>query len=319
MSACVSSSSSSIRSTAATTTDDDNCESPPGRPTPTTESPPRRLPLPALRPRVPARPPLPTPTPIGRGLHKHLLLVTGQVYQEYIGDCSVAGQARDLQDLDAMLRQQQPPKPSDDDDSGTLAGGDFVLIQVGTGWRLDVRLLDVLVDRLGNVSVYADKKYYSKTMAEHCRNIGARCTLLVNLVPVLEQFEADTGTTPGTKNGGGGGGGDVMYDPDWIPVPALPPLPRNFSGSTEKQIEHLTWRLCVRDRRRNLYYRLDKDTLPAALRYKRALKQSPPASLSGSPHNPSSSSTSHHHRRLYINVQRRDVKSGIACQEVLRN
>lgn len=184
------------------------------------------------------------------GLHKHLLLITGHVYHEFIGECSVAASARDLHDLDSML----PETPD--------AAGDFVLVQVGTGWRLDVKLLDVLVDRLGNVSVYSDKKYYSKTMTKRCRNIGARCTLLVNLVPVLEQLESGAGMSWPESDSGGG-----MYNPDWIPVPALPPLPRNFTGSTEKQIEYLTWRLCVRDRRHNLYYRLDKDSPLSTLRY----------------------------------------------------
>lgn len=184
------------------------------------------------------------------GLHKHLLLVTGHVYHEFIGECSVAVSARDLHHLDSVL----PDTPD--------AAGDFVLVQVGTGWRLDVKLLDVLIDRLGNVSVYSDKKYYSKTMTKHCRNIGARCTLLVNLVPVLEQLESAVEMSWTESDGGGG-----MYNPDWIPVPALPPLPRNFTGSTEKQIEYLTWRLCVRDRRHNLYYRLDKDSPLSTLRY----------------------------------------------------
>lgn len=195
------------------------------------------------------RPPLPPPnvrSTADRGLHSHLLLVTGQTYHEIIGECSTAARALDLSDLDSMLPGPAVGEP-----------GDFVLVQVGTGWRLDVRLLDVLVDRLGNLSVYVDKKYHSKTMTKHCRNIGPRCTLLANLVPVLEQFEP------------GGGGGGVMYDPDWIPVPALPPLPRDFNGSTDQQIEHLTWRLCIRDRRRNLYYRLDEDVSPAVLRYAR--------------------------------------------------
>lgn len=190
------------------------------------------------------------------GLHNRLLLVTGQVYHEYIGECSTAAQARDVHDLGSMLQRRRP----------AVTDGDFVVVQVGTGWRLDVRLLDVLVDLLGNVSVYADKKYYSKTMAKHCRNIGGGgCMLLANLVPVLEQFESNAVPRPGGT--GTDGGGDVMYDPDWIPVPALPPLPRNYTGSTEKQIEHLTWRLCVRDRRRNLYYKLDKDSPLSALRY----------------------------------------------------
>lgn len=188
----------------------------------------------------------------GHVLHKHLLLITGHVYQEFIGECSVAAMARDLHDLGLILRRS-PTTPE--------ATGDFVLVQVGTGWRLDVKLLDVLVDRLGNVSVYSDKKYYSKTMTKHCRNIGARCTLLVNLVPVLEQFESDAGTWSWPESDGG------MYNPDWIPMPALPPLPRNSTNSTEKQIEYLTWRLCVRDRRHNLYYKLDKDSPLSTLRY----------------------------------------------------
>jgi hypothetical protein len=170
------------------------------------------------------------------------------VYHEFIGECSVTEQARDLHELGSMLRREPVP-------------GDFVLVQVGTGWRLNVRLLDVLVDRLGNVSVYADKKYYSKTMTKHCRNIGDRCTLLTNLVPVIEQLERPQEF--------GDGGGVAMYDPDWIPVPAVPPLPRNFTGDTEKQIEYLTWRLCVRDRRQNFYYKLDQDSLRSPLRYTR--------------------------------------------------
>lgn len=141
--------------------------------------------------------------------------------------------------------------------------GDFFLIQVGTGWRLNVRLLDLLVDRLGNVTVYVDKMYYSKTMAKHCRNIGAGCTLLTNMMPVLEQFES--GAVSQSENSDGSPGG-AMYDPEWIPVPALPPLPRNFNGSTAKQIEYLTWQLCVRDRRHNLYYKLNKDSPMSALR-----------------------------------------------------
>jgi len=141
------------------------------------------------------------------------------------------------------------------------------MVQVGTGWRLNVQLLDVLVDRLGNVSVYADKKYYSKTMTKHCRNIGDRCILLTNLVPVIEQLEQRQEFVVG---GGGGGGGGGMYDPDWIPVPAVPPLPRNFTGDTEKQIEYLTWRLCVRDRRQNFYYKLNQDSLRSPLRYTHA-------------------------------------------------
>lgn len=184
-------------------------------------------------------------------MHKHLLLITGQVYHEFIGECSVTVQARGLQDLGTVLRRPAA--------TATGGAGDFVLVQVGTGWRLNVRLLDVLVDRLGNVSVYADKKYYSKTMTKHCLKIGARCTVLANLVPVLEQFEPGAVSYPES--------GDAMYDPNWIPVPALPPLPRNFTGTTEKQIEYLTWRLCVRDRRHNFYYKLDKDSPLSALRY----------------------------------------------------
>lgn len=185
-------------------------------------------------------------------------------------------QARNLHELGSTLRRRE---------SGTPGAGDFVLVQVGTGWRLDVRLLDVLVDRLGNVSVYADKKYYSKTMTKHCRNIGSdRCTLLTNLVPVIEQLER-----PQEFGGGdGGGGGVAMYDPDWIPVPAVPPLPRNFTGDTEKQIEYLTWRLCVRDRRQNFYYKLDQDSPRSPLRYTRRSghnrHQQPNTRLSTHPH-----------------------------------
>ncbi|XP_025409030.1 glycine receptor subunit alpha-4 isoform X2 [Sipha flava] len=199
------------------------------------------------------RPPTPSTTEVSRklllppplsrqGLYKHLLLVTGQVHHEYIGECSIAAQVRDLQDLGSMLP--------------VTSAGDFVLVQVGTGWRLNIRLLDVLVDRLGNVSVYVDKKYYSKTMTKHCRNIGPRCKLLVSLVPVLEQLESGAVAQSTSE----ADDGFRMYDPDWIPVPALPPLPRNFTGNTEKQIEYLTWRLCVRDRRRNFYYKIDKDS-----------------------------------------------------------
>ncbi|XP_060856981.1 glycine receptor subunit alpha-2 isoform X1 [Metopolophium dirhodum] len=213
------------------------------------------LTLPSSTPPPPPTSPPPQPPartnswPPGHGLHKHLLLVTGQVYQEFISECSVAEQARDLHELSSKLERRP----------GLFGVGDFVLVQVGTGWRLNVQLLDVLVDRLGNVSMYADKKYYSKTMTKHCRNIGDRCTLLANLVPVIEQLEL----RQEFLIGGGGGGG--MYDPDWIPVPAVPPLPRNFTGDTEKQIEYLTWRLCVRDRRQNFYYKLDQDSLRSPL------------------------------------------------------
>lgn len=187
------------------------------------------------------------------GLHKHLLLVTGQVYHEFIGECSIAVQVRDLQHLGSMLQ-----KPGTAKDAANV----FVVVQVGTGWRLNVRLLDVLVDRLSNVSMYVDKKYYSKMMTKHCRNISPSCTLLTNLVPVVEQLEF--GTIPPVEVDESSG---IMYDPNWIPVPALPPLPRNFTGSTEKQIEYLTWRLCVRDRRHNLYYKLDEDSPLSTLRY----------------------------------------------------
>lgn len=196
--------------------------------------------------------------PPSHRLHKHVLLVTGQVYHEFISECSVAEQTRDLHDLDMMLERRPGP----------FGTSDFVMVQVGTGWRLNVQLLDVLVDRLGNVSVYADKKYYSKTMTKHCRNIGDRCTLLTNLVPVIEQLELRQEFIVGGGNGGVGGG---MYDPDWIPVPAVPPLPRNFTGNTEKQIEYLTWRLCVRDRRQNFYYKLNQDSLRSPLRYTQRL------------------------------------------------
>ncbi|XP_025191059.1 glycine receptor subunit alpha-4 isoform X1 [Melanaphis sacchari] len=230
----------------AVATSEDGCEV--SQPQ-STEQPPVRWRLPAPSP--PTSPPPPPPstddvwTP-GRKLHKRLLLVTGQVYHEFISECSITEQARDLHELDSMLRREP-------------GAGDFVLVQVGTGWRLNVRLLDVLVDRLGNISVYADKKYYSKTMTKHCRNIGDRCTLLANLVPVIEQLERPQ------EFGDGGGGGVTMYDPDWIQVPAVPPLPRNFTGNTEKQIEYLTWRLCVRDRRQNFYYKLDQDSLRSPL------------------------------------------------------
>ncbi|XP_016662970.1 glycine receptor subunit alpha-4-like [Acyrthosiphon pisum] len=219
---------------------------------PTTTLPPSTQPLtlPSLTPPPSPTSPAPQPPartngwPPGHGLHKHLLMITGQVYQEFISECSVAEQARDLHELGSKLERRP----------GLFGVGDFVLVQVGTGWRLNVQLLDVLVERLGNVSMYADKKYYSKTMTKHCRNIGDRCTLLANMVPVIEQLEL----RQEFLIGGGGGGG--MYDPDWIPVPAVPPLPRNFTGDTEKQIEYLTWRLCVRDRRQNFYYKLDQDS-----------------------------------------------------------
>ncbi|XP_050438203.1 glycine receptor subunit alpha-4-like isoform X2 [Adelges cooleyi] len=157
-------------------------------------------------------------------LHKHLLLVTGQVHQEYIGQCSMAVQAQDLSDLDAKLRMSTAVV-------GELPLNDFVVVQVGTGWRPDIRILDVVADNLGNVSLYTD----------------------IRLTPVLEQLEP-ANVWPG------------VYDPDWIPVPALPPLSSAlYAQSTEKQIEYLTWRLCVRDRRHNLYYKLDKDSPLSAL------------------------------------------------------
>lgn len=189
----------------------------------------------------------------GEKLHKHLLLVTGQIYHEFIGECSIMMQARDLQDLGSML-QRQPAISSDVDD--------FVLVQVGTRWRLNVRLLDMLIDRLGNVSMYVDKMHYSKTMITHCCNIGAKCTLLASLIPVLEQFESGAVPQPEADDH------MRMYDPDWISLPALPPLPRNFTHSTEKQIEYLTWRLCVRDRRHNLFYKLDHDSPLSTMRYR---------------------------------------------------
>ncbi|XP_050063878.1 glycine receptor subunit alpha-4 isoform X2 [Aphis gossypii] len=247
-------------STVAASDDDDDgggCEESQRRrqSTTTEQQPPVRWRLPAVPSPPPPPPSPPSPSSTDRGwtpgrkLHKHLLLVTGQVYHEFIGECSVTEQARDLHGLGSALRRRESGTPG--------AAADFVLVQVGTGWRLDVRLLDVLVDGLGNVSVYADKKYYSKTMAKHCRNIGGdRCTLLTNLVPVIEQLERPQEFGAGD----GGGGGVAMYDPDWIPVPAVPPLPRNFTGDTEKQIEYLTWRLCVRDRRQNFYYKLDQDS-----------------------------------------------------------
>lgn len=263
-SACTSPSTTTSATTAAaavaTITDYNNCEEPRRPLTESTKSTGR----PAESPPPPPPPDVVSRTWLGDRLHKHLLLVTGQVYHEFIDECSIAAQASDLRDLDSILRP-----------SGG-ANDDFVLVQVGTGWRLDVRLLDMLVDRLGNVSVYADKRYYSETMNKHCRNIGAGCTLLANLVPVLEQFES--------LGGGRGGDDGAMYDPDWIPAPALPPLPRNITGSTDKQIEHLTWRLCVRDRRRNLYYKLGDDSSSSLsrLRYSTRFKFSSP------PDNPSS-------------------------------
>lgn len=192
-------------------------------------------------------------------LHKYLLLVTGQIYHEFIGECSIVTQARDLQDLGSMLQRQ--PAISGDIDN-------FVLVQVGTRWRLNVRLLDVLIDRLGNVSMYVDKKHYSKTMITHCCNIGVKCTLLTNLIPVLEQFESGAMPQPEADDHN-----MRMYDPDWISLPALPPLPRNFTHSTEKQIEYLTWRLCVRDRRHNLFYKLDYDSPLSAERYRHKKKK----------------------------------------------
>lgn len=239
------------KSSVAVVSSDENCEDQ-QRPSTSSTAKPRGLSVPS--PPASPLPPPPHDRTSDRGLHNHLLLVTGQVYHEYIAECSVMTQARDLQDLGSMLRRT----------TASSGPGDFVLIQVGTGWRLNVRLLDVLVDRLGNVTVYADKKYYSKTMAKHCRNIGAGCTLLTSLVPVLEQFES--GAVPQLKNVDESAGGAGMYDPEWIPVPALPPLPRDFNGSTAKQIEYLTWRLCVRDRRHNLYYKLDKDSPTSVLR-----------------------------------------------------
>lgn len=237
------------KSSVAVVSSDENCEDQ-QRPSATSTAKPRELSVPS----PPASPPPQPPQLYDRGLHNHLLLVTGQVYHEYIAECSVMTQARDLQDLGSMLRRT----------TASAGPGDFVLIQVGTGWRLNVRLLDVLVERLGNVTVYADKKYYSKTMAKHCWNIGAGCTLLTSLMPVLEQFESGAVSQP--KNVDESAGGATMYDPEWIPVPALPPLPRDFNGSTAKQIEYLTWRLCVRDRRHNLYYKLDKDSPTSVLR-----------------------------------------------------
>lgn len=258
----------------------------------------RRLPAPQMTPtttpplKASLTPPISTPPqppahtdgwPPGHGLHKHLLLVTGQVYQEFISECSVAEQARDLRELGSKLERRP----------GLFGVSDFVLVQVGTGWRLNVQLLDVLVDRLGNVSMYADKKYYSKTMTKHCRNIGDRCKLLANLVPVIEQLELRQEFLVGGSGGGG------MYDPDWIPVPAVPPLPHNFTGDTEKQIEYLTWRLCVRDRRQNFYYKLDQDSLRSPLRYTQSFglkrypqpntRLSPPPTHTHNTHPPGSS------------------------------
>ncbi|XP_022175972.1 glycine receptor subunit alpha-4-like [Myzus persicae] len=254
---------SSTVATSAAASNDDGCEESRRQPA---EQPPvhRRLPAPQTPPATtPSPTPLPPATspapprlpasadgwPPSHRLHKHLLLVTGLVYHEVVSECSVTEQTRDLRELGLTLERR----------AGPFGAGDFVMVQVGTGWRLNVHLLDVLVDRLGNVSVYADKKYYSKTMTKHCRNIGDRCTLLTNLVPVIEQLELRQEFVVGGGTGGG------MYDPDWIPVPAVPPLPRNFTGDTEKQIEYLTWRLCVRDRRQNFYYKLDQDSLRSPL------------------------------------------------------
>ncbi|XP_075219882.1 glycine receptor subunit alpha-2-like isoform X2 [Lycorma delicatula] len=169
-------------------------------------------------------------------LHRHLFLLTHHEQKEQLRRCSIIHRMENTEELTEEK----------------ISESGVVLVHGARDWVPNARVLDFIVTRYGNVSVFIENNNVSKKILKYCHGMGEKCFRLKNLIPVLEQLRKWN-----SQNYVSSTLFDI-YDARWFPMTTPPPLFINQTVSVYTQIQQLVASLCVRDKRYNHYVELQQ-------------------------------------------------------------
>ncbi|CAH0380649.1 unnamed protein product [Bemisia tabaci] len=178
-------------------------------------------------------------------VHSNLLLITSDLPRQKLKHCSLPHLVHGVEALESQLFLSEPRV--------------VVVVQVDPTWEPNPFILDAMITRLGNVSVFTDKLSDETVIEDRCRKMAGQCFLLDNLLPVLEQlhkWQATAFISSSLLD---------IHDTRWFPVAYPPVLSPDHVIPIHIQVEHLVANLCVRDRRLNLYFEMTDFTGPTSI------------------------------------------------------
>lgn len=176
--------------------------------------------------------------------HRHLLLATDSIYEDLLKECSLTIFLQDVVDLNYHLSR---------------IPANIAIIIVHTKYRstrLYFEIINVMITRLGNVSLYVDNQSQYDDVVNKCDNLEKTCTNLLSLAPVVEQNKNWKSEHPVSSSM------LDLYDSRWLPINAITPASnKRYLTSGDFQMQLLALTMCTRNRRHNLFYEVSPERM----------------------------------------------------------
>lgn len=166
--------------------------------------------------------------------HRNLFLFNANIREEKLRHCSKSEIIEGHTQLQTILPESNLET--------------LIIVLGKADWTPEPEVLDVMIENLGNVSLFVPNHSNNGGLLRHCRSLKPHCFHLDNLITVINQIE--TGNVP--KNYEENSDKTVLdlYDARWISEsegtsPKIPNLHR--------QLDKLVNELCKRNPNRNFF------------------------------------------------------------------
>jgi len=108
--------------------------------------------------------------------HKNLLIFGISTAEERLKKCSQFEKVEGISNLKTILSQSTKPQ-------------DLYFILPALQISPEPAIVDVIIEKLGNVSIFTSNTQVDSKFFRHCRHYGSKCYILENLTPVISQIE----------------------------------------------------------------------------------------------------------------------------------